>query len=644
MLALNLPISSTATSAKNTIAQIPLEDENSVDSSKPKDNAVADSNISASADSTSDCSSYIDIEQILDQLKESCSNSPFLAILADETTDKATQTQLSVCVRFTESIDNEVIVRELFLGFLHAKATTEEAIVNLLLEFMNKKAIDECRVVISKLERMRQDDTIWESLFEEAKNISGEHDIEPSCSRRVGRQQNRANVPADSASDYWRRVLYYVFLDHLINELQQRLIVTKPRFQDNCLLPSQATKNQITDAKVDELFTAYRTDIPADLDFFKTEVDRWIIRLGLASQKPSSLCETLNITRITLYPCIWNILTVLITMHVATATAERSFSVLRRVKTYLRTTMHQERLSALGLMHIHREIQINVEGVIETFASRKNRKMSFLDTVSQLMEIIEPDGVKCRLSRKLRRRQYASPGSNFVWHIDSYDKLKPYGIAINGCIDGFSRRCIDGFSRYMVWLEAVTTNNDPKVISNYFIKAVKEKAGCPQRVRSDFGTENVYVANMQKFLRRNHNDEFAGDKSYLSGKSTHNQRIEWFWGILRKQMSDLDDLRCTWNTHTMKKKTGNGSGKRPILLYSIPHIYNAEGRLYSTDEMEVLVCEGETTPKKMCDETVFELCTGLMTENNLMKPSNANECKKLDVTLRQILKHELADL
>lgn len=58
---------------------------------------------------------------------------------------------------------------------------------------------------------MRQDDTIWESLFEEAKNIANKHDIEPSCPRRVGRQKNRANVLADSVSDYWRRLLYYVF-------------------------------------------------------------------------------------------------------------------------------------------------------------------------------------------------------------------------------------------------------------------------------------------------------------------------------------------------------------------------------------------------------------------------------------------------
>lgn len=80
-------------------------------------------------------------DQILDQLKELCSNSPFLAILADETTDKVTQIQLSVCFRFTETIDNGVNVRELFLGFMHAKATTGEAIAHLLLEFIIKNGI-----------------------------------------------------------------------------------------------------------------------------------------------------------------------------------------------------------------------------------------------------------------------------------------------------------------------------------------------------------------------------------------------------------------------------------------------------------------------------------------------------------------------
>ena len=153
------------------------------------------------------------------------------------------------------------------------------------------------------------------------------------------------------------------------------------------------------------------------------------------------------------------------------------------------------------------------------------------DTVYDLMKLLDPEGLLARRRIRLRRRVYVSKGPNYVWHIDSYDKLKPYGIAINGCIDGFSRN--------VIWLEANTTNSDPKVIANYFIKAVSRKSGCPQRIRADLGTENGHVEQMQTFLRRNHTDELAGNKSFLYGKSTHNQRIEWFWGCLRKEMGQF---------------------------------------------------------------------------------------------------------
>ena len=149
------------------------------------------------------------------------------------------------------------------------------------------------------------------------------------------------------------------------------------------------------------------------------------------------------------------------------------------------------------------------------------------DMVYELLKLLDPEGVSQRKRKRLRRRQYKSKGPNYVWHIDSYDKLKPFGIAINGCIDGFSRN--------VIWLEANTTNSNPKVIAGYFIEAVKRKKGCPQRIRADLGTENSYIEQMQIFLRRNHEDELGGDQSFLYGKSTHNQRIEWFWGLLRRQ-------------------------------------------------------------------------------------------------------------
>lgn len=55
------------------------------------------------------------------------------------------------------------------------------------------------------------------------------------------------------------------------------------------------------------------------------------------------------------------------------------------------------------------------------------------------------------------------------------------------------------------------------------------------KIRADRGTENQYVEQLQIFLRHNHDDNFADEKSFLYGSSVNNQRIERFWGILRKE-------------------------------------------------------------------------------------------------------------
>ena len=61
------------------------------------------------------------------------------------------------------------------------------------------------------------------------------------------------------------------------------------------------------------------------------------------------------------------------------------------------------------------------------------------DDVMNIIKDINPEQSRNRRARKLERRIYTSPGPNAVWHADGYDKLKPYGFPINGCIDGFSR-------------------------------------------------------------------------------------------------------------------------------------------------------------------------------------------------------------
>ena len=53
-----------------------------------------------------------------------------------------------------------------------------------------------------------------------------------------------------------------------------------------------------------------------------------------------------------------------------------------------------------------------------------------------------------------------------MWHLDGYDKLKPFGFAIHGAIDGYSR--------HILWLKVGQTNNDPKVIASYYLSCIRQ--------------------------------------------------------------------------------------------------------------------------------------------------------------------------
>ena len=73
----------------------------------------------------------------------------------------------------------------------------------------------------------------------------------------------------------------------------------------------------------------------------------------------------------------YHLVYIMLTMPVTSTTAEQSFSVLRRLKTYVRTTMNNDRLSSLALMHIHRDFSVDLVKVMEKFVSAKKRRTDF---------------------------------------------------------------------------------------------------------------------------------------------------------------------------------------------------------------------------------------------------------------------------
>ncbi len=69
-------------------------------------------------------------------------------------------------------------------------------------------------------------------------------------------------------------------------------------------------------------------------------------------------------------------LRLLLTLPITIASGKRSFSVLKLIKIYLRSTMNHERLSALALISIKWNIRrsLNMEDLMTEFAVAKARK------------------------------------------------------------------------------------------------------------------------------------------------------------------------------------------------------------------------------------------------------------------------------
>lgn len=148
------------------------------------------------------------------------------------------------------------------------------------------------------------------------------------------------------------------------------------------------------------------------------------------------------------------------------------------------------------------------------------------DTVMKSLRVLDPEGVERRQRRRLKRRRYVTPGPNFLWHVDGWDKLAPFGFFVHGAVDGFSRR--------ILWLEVGSTNKNPRVIASNYLNAILQLGGVPRRMRCDRGTENTIIGTLQQFFRWHDDDHFSGSGSFIEGKSTGNQRIEAWWSKFRE--------------------------------------------------------------------------------------------------------------
>ena len=125
-------------------------------------------------------------------------------------------------------------------------------------------------------------------------------------------------------------------------------------FTAQTLIPSRV--QSVTDKDISAVYECYEADLQCERQQLDQEVNRWKVRWSLmvADKQLKTLLDAMDACR-SAYPLIQLILTELLTMPATSASCERSFSSMKRVKTFIRSTMGEDRLTALAVLHIHRE-------------------------------------------------------------------------------------------------------------------------------------------------------------------------------------------------------------------------------------------------------------------------------------------------
>jgi hypothetical protein len=240
--------------------------------------------------------------------------------------------------------------------------------------FKSKSMIDN---VVNTLQNKRNDtNASFSIIWEKATKMAEKNDIEMKPRRIVSRQSNRENTPHDSASEYFCHTVYIPLLDHILTDMRTRFAPHNTlSFQFSAFIPRFLRNYTFNDALAAiqfyfELLPVVSTQAVAG------EYDVWRMLWDKVPQneQPQTAIDALAFACEEEYPALRCILQIAATLPVTTASAERSFSTLKRLKTYLRSTISQERLNGLAHLYVNNDIDVDPMVVVDRFAQSETKR------------------------------------------------------------------------------------------------------------------------------------------------------------------------------------------------------------------------------------------------------------------------------
>lgn len=252
-----------------------------------------------------------------------------------------------------------------------------------LCKYMQSENIDLCAVIehVAKVEsifgniRLNSEDEfkiIYDKAEKLISNLFNNHITTP---RIAGKQTYRSNIDSNSPEMFYRTTIFIPFLDHVIFQLKSRFLNHRKILESfQCLIPTGQFPTTENNESFKSLISFYKNDmnVPND-EVALSEYLLWFAKYCDSSNKPSNAMQSIIDCNKNLFPNIFNLLKIFVTLPVATVTPERSFSTLKRLKNYLRNTVAEDRLNGLASLNIHWEIKVQEEEVIEEMKTQPRR-------------------------------------------------------------------------------------------------------------------------------------------------------------------------------------------------------------------------------------------------------------------------------
>ena len=191
-----------------------------------------------------------------------------------------------------------------------------------------------------------------------------------------------SGVPAAQLSvEAYYRQQFYMMIDKMTTCLERRIL------DNDDLKVSSEAEELFLNPDIDELLTNCMKVANTFTEIDAPQLAQELVKLNRNRKRGNSevpdfqsIADFFNYVRskhsmfAALFPEVMKLGNLLTVISAFSATAERSFSCLQRVKTWLRSSITQACLNIIALLHAHRYIQPNISVILEEFIGLNDYK------------------------------------------------------------------------------------------------------------------------------------------------------------------------------------------------------------------------------------------------------------------------------